>query len=102
MFIGPISDDSSFPSANQSYDGALPLPAPLPTGSWTMPAERLRGGFRFLTLVSRGTAPVKVSNVSVEISFMPHWDDLRAYMGYFYSEGEDLLNKAWYAGVRML
>ncbi|KAF8586716.1 glycoside hydrolase family 78 protein [Ramaria rubella] len=98
LFIGPISDDSSFPSANQSYDGALSLPVPLPVGPWTMPAEKLRGGFRYLTVVAGEGGEVKVSNVSVALEFMPHWEDLTAYTGYFYAAGEDVLNKAWYAG----
>jgi hypothetical protein len=99
LFVGPISDDSSFPSANQSYDGALALPSPLPSGPWTMPAEKLRGGFRYLTIVSTSKESVAVSNVTVAIGFMPHWDDLRAYTGYFYADGQEILNKAWYAGV---
>jgi len=85
---------------NQTYDGALKLPTPLPVGSWTMPIEKLRGGFRYLTIVSTSSQSVKVSNVSVAINFMPHWDDLRAYTGYFYAPNQDILNKAWYAGVR--
>lgn len=99
LFIGPISDDSSFPSANQSYDGALALPSPLPSGSWTMPTEKLRGGFRYLTIVSTSMESVTVLNVTIAIEFMPHWDDLRAYTGYFYANGQEILNKAWYAGV---
>lgn len=99
LFIGPVSDDSSFPSANQSYDGALALPSPLPSGSWTMPTEKLRGGFRYLTIVSTSMDSVTVLNVTVAIEFMPHWDDLRAYTGYFYANGQEILNKAWYAGV---
>ncbi|KAF8493309.1 Six-hairpin glycosidase [Gautieria morchelliformis] len=99
LFIGPISDDSSFPSANQSYDGTLALPSPLPSGAWSMPTEKLRGGFRYLTIASSSMSSVSVSNVSVAIEFMPHWDDLRAYTGYFYADGQDILNKAWYAGA---
>lgn len=100
VFIGPISDDSAMSNANQSYDGALKLPSPLAKGSWTMPQEKLRGGFRYLTILSTSKSSVQVSNVSVAISFMPHWDDLRAYTGYFYTPEDELLTKAWYAGVR--
>ena len=64
-----------------------------------MPSEKLRGGFRYLTIVSTSIGSVTISNVSVAIEFMPHWDDLRAYTGYFYADGEWIMNKAWYAGV---
>ncbi|KIJ30877.1 glycoside hydrolase family 78 protein [Sphaerobolus stellatus SS14] len=99
LFIGPISDDSAMSSQNQSYDGALKLPTPLPTGQWTMPTEKLRGGFRYLTIVATGSEAVSASNISVALSFMPHWDDLRAYTGYFYAPEEELLTRAWYAGA---
>lgn len=83
-FIRPTaSDDSSYPSPNTTYDGVLRVPAPLKSGFWTQPSSALRGGFRFLTIVSDSDAPVTISNVSCAISFMPHVDDLRAYTGYF-------------------
>ncbi|KIJ42129.1 glycoside hydrolase family 78 protein [Sphaerobolus stellatus SS14] len=99
LFIGPISDDSVVPTASNSYDGALALPSPLPTGTWTMPPERQRGGFRYLTISSTSQEAVIVGNISAMITFMPHWEDLRAYTGYFYAPGEDLLTKAWYSGA---
>ncbi|KAF9459381.1 Six-hairpin glycosidase [Collybia nuda] len=104
-FIRPTaSDDSSFPSENTTYDGVLRVPAPLKTGFWTQPASALRGGFRFLTIVSNANSPVTISNVSCAISFMPHVQDLRAYSGYFYAKDpvfhdEDFLTKVWYAGA---
>ena len=86
VFISPItSDDSTYPSANQSYDGVLEVPSPLPSGFWTQPAERLRGGYRFLTIVSTSNDPVTISNVSCAISFAPHISNLREYNGYFYA-----------------
>jgi hypothetical protein len=85
-FIRPTaSDDSSFPSANTTYDGILRVPAPLKAGFWTQPSSALRGGFRYLMIVSDSDAPVTISNVSCAISFMPHVDDLRAYSGYFHA-----------------
>ncbi|KAF8209055.1 glycoside hydrolase family 78 protein [Mycena galopus ATCC 62051] len=104
-FIRPTaSDDSSFPSANTTYDGVLAVPAPLETGYWVQPAFALRGGFRFLTLVSTAAAPVTISNVSCAISFMPHVDDLRAYTGYFTApdpgfHDPNFLTKIWMAGA---
>ncbi|KAF9450982.1 glycoside hydrolase family 78 protein [Macrolepiota fuliginosa MF-IS2] len=105
MFIRPTaSDDSSFPSQNTTYDGILRVQAPLVTGLWQQPAATLRGGFRFLTLVSGSNAPLALSNVTCAISFMPHFPDLRAYTGYFSAEhptfhDPDFLTKVWYGGA---
>ncbi|KAF8963232.1 Six-hairpin glycosidase [Flammula alnicola] len=105
LFIRPTaSDDSSFPSANTTYDGVLHVDAPLEVGYWTQPVAALRGGFRYLTLVSNSAAAITISNVSCAISFMPHVDDLRSYAGYFYasdpkSHDMDFLTKVWYAGA---
>jgi hypothetical protein len=109
MFINPLlSDDSSFPIATMNYDGVLPVPVPPATtispGFWTQPAFSLRGGFRFLTIALVNDGPVSISNVSCEISFMPHVEDMTAYTGYFYAkdnefEDPDFLTKLWYAGA---
>lgn len=105
LYISPTtSDDSAVQCANMSYDGVLALPIPLTTGYWTMSADRLRGGFRYLTIVSGADSPVTISNVSCSITFMPHWQDLRDYAGYFYaldpySSDEDFLTKIWYSGA---
>ncbi|PPR00991.1 hypothetical protein CVT24_000284 [Panaeolus cyanescens] len=106
LFIRPdASDDSSYPDASTTYDGVLKVSAPLQAGYWTQPASALRGGFRYLTLVhSGGTGSVSISNVSCAISFMPHFDDLRAYTGYFSAKDPvfhdaDFLTKLWYAGA---
>lgn len=99
MFINPrASDDSSYPAPNMSYDGVLRLPNPLSSGLWTQPASTLRGGFRYLTIVSTGSGLTSISNVTCMISFMPHVNDMRAYSGYFYAKDlgfhdEDLLTK---------
>ncbi|KAJ6623288.1 Six-hairpin glycosidase [Mycena sp. CBHHK59/15] len=104
-FIRPTSsDDSTFPDASTTYDGVLNVAAPLPTGFWTQPAFSLRGGFRFLTIVSTSTSPVTISNVSCSISFMPHVNDLRAYTGYFSApdptfHDPNFLTKLWMAGA---
>lgn len=90
MFIRPTaSDDSSFPSASTTYDGVLAVPAPLKAGFWTQPVSALRGGFRYLTIVSNSDSSVTISNVSCAISFMPHVQDMRAYSGYFYAADPD-------------
>ena len=99
MFISPLtSDDSSHSASNMSYDGVLHLQTPLQEGFWTQPSATMRGGFRYLTLVSTSDASVTVSNVSCTISFMPHVEDMREYSGYFFAtdpmfHDEDFLTK---------
>jgi len=105
LFISPTtSDDSSYSAPNSSYDGVLAVSAPLPSGYWTQPAGALRGGFRYLTIVSNSPVPITISNVSCAISFMPHVENMRDYKGYFYAKDpvfhdEDFLTKLWYAGA---
>ncbi|PCH42961.1 glycoside hydrolase family 78 protein [Wolfiporia cocos MD-104 SS10] len=105
LFISPrTSDDSVLPTANMSYDGVLNIAAPLEIGHWTMPTARLRGGFRYLTIVSTSDDSVTISNVSCAITFMPHVDNLREYSGYFYASDpvywdSNFLIKIWYSGA---
>ncbi|KAI0684564.1 glycoside hydrolase family 78 protein [Cytidiella melzeri] len=105
MFISPFtSDDSSYPAPNMSYDGILHLTTPLQKAHWTQPAPSLRGGFRYLTVVSTSTSAVSISNVTCSISFMPHVENMRDYSGYFYASDpgfhdQDFLTKIWYAGA---
>ncbi|KAK0492830.1 Six-hairpin glycosidase [Armillaria luteobubalina] len=104
-FVNPLaSDDSSYPSPNMTYDGVFTIPAPLEKGYWTQPSYSLRGGFRYLTIVSHSKTDLKISNVSCAISFMPHVENLRAYTGYFSASDPgfhdpDFLTKVWYAGA---
>ncbi|KAL5523451.1 hypothetical protein ACEPAG_7624 [Sanghuangporus baumii] len=108
LFISPVTSDDSVNSVpSQNYDGVLPIPAPLSSGLWTSPRERLRGGFRYLTIVSNDASTVSISNVSCSITFSPHIEDLRGYSGYFYAKDpafrdEDFLTKVWYAGAYTL
>ena len=101
MFISPLnSDDSSYPTPNMSYDGVLHLPTPLRTGLWTQPAGSLRGGFRYLTLVSTSDSKFTVSNISCEISFAPHVADMRDYSGYFFASDPVFHDKDFLTKVR--
>ena len=103
MFISPFtSDDSTYPAANQSFDGVLQVDAPLPHGFWTQPAATLRGGFRFLTLVSTSDEPVTLSNVSCAISFAPHIANLRDYSGYFYASDPVFHDRNFLTKVRFV
>ncbi|KII90218.1 glycoside hydrolase family 78 protein [Plicaturopsis crispa FD-325 SS-3] len=105
LFIRPYaSDDSSHHLPAATFDGVLNIPAPLPTGYWTQPAVAMRGGFRYLTVVSNSDDPVTISNLTCAISFMPHVEDLRNYTGYFYADDphfhdKNFLTKLWYAGA---
>jgi hypothetical protein len=84
MYIRPdFSDDSRTPESDTHSDGVLSTVAPLRVGHWTQPAAMLRGGFRYLTIVSTSNDGFTISNVTCAISFMPHVEDLRAYTGYF-------------------
>lgn len=69
-------------------------------GTYVVPDNKQRGGFRYLTLFLLGnsTSRLDIGDVELEISFQPTWPDLRAYQCYFHSDDE-LLNKIWYAGA---
>jgi hypothetical protein len=94
MFISPLtSDDSASPSPNMSYDGVLRLETPLQRGLWMQPSDSLRGGYRYLTIVSTTAGSVTISNVTCTISFMLHVENLRDYSGYFYASDPDFHDK---------
>ncbi|KAL4242799.1 alpha-L-rhamnosidase [Abortiporus biennis] len=105
MFISPLtSDDSASASPNMSYDGILHLQSPLSVGLWNQPSPTLRGGFRFLTIVSTSSSSVSISNISCTISFMPHVENMKDYSGYFFTKDpvfhdSDFLTKIWYSGA---
>ncbi|KAF4267549.1 hypothetical protein KXV68_002757 [Aspergillus fumigatus] len=101
-WIGEWSDSSN--GAFKGPDGALYANfTQAGKGSYTMPDEALRGGFRYMTvfLVTNESAKVQIEDVSLEISFQPTWSNLRAYQGYFHSNDE-LLNRIWYSGAYTL
>ncbi|OJD34018.1 glycoside hydrolase family 78 protein [Diplodia corticola] len=108
-WIGLRSDSSNglFEAGDGAiYDGPFDSAATSPR-SYVMPDEKLRGGFRYLTLFlltnSSSTSPARidVGSINLEISFQPTWANLRAYRGYFHSSDE-LLNRIWYAGAYTL
>lgn len=86
-----------------SQDGTWTVAVAPGPGTYEVPAERLRGGFRYLTvyLLTNGMSTLAVEDVSLEISFQPTWSNLRAYQGYFHAD-DDLLNRIWYAGAYTL
>lgn len=100
-WIGTSSDNSS--GSFKGPDSALTSNITTGTGSYVMPDEYLRGGFRYLTifLTNSSTSILTISDVSLEISFAPTWVNLRAYQGYFDSSDEEL-NEIWYSGAHTL
>ncbi|KAI8625339.1 Six-hairpin glycosidase-like protein [Xylariaceae sp. FL1651] len=97
-WIGPNSDYSN---GGSTPDGHLSLNiAKSGSGTYTVPLEKLRGGFRYLTLSfsTNEDATVDISDVLLEISFQPTWSNLKAYQGYFQCS-DKVLNKIWYAGA---
>ncbi|EKM80982.1 hypothetical protein AGABI1DRAFT_37827 [Agaricus bisporus var. burnettii JB137-S8] len=104
-FISPLnSDDSCHSVFTMDGDGVQSLPVPLSTGKFMQTISQQRGGFRFMTIVSHSDGQIGIAGVGVENTFMPHWDDLRAYTGYFFTKDPnfhdpDFLTKLWYAGA---
>ena len=101
-WIGEWSDSSN--GGFKGPDGAIYATiTSASSGSYIMPDQSLRGGFRYLTLflVTNGTTAIQISNINLEIGFQPTWPNLRAYQGYFHSNDE-LLNRIWYSGAYTL
>ena len=72
--------------------------------SYVMPDDKLRGGFRYMTLflfTSDEDTSIDIGDIELEIGFEPTWSNLRAYQGYFHSNDEGL-NKIWYSGAYTL
>ena len=64
----------------------------------TVERQYERGGFRYLSLINHGTRSVDISNLTVNFTAMPHFQELGSYTGYFHSNDEKL-NRVWYAGA---
>ncbi|KAF9073410.1 glycoside hydrolase family 78 protein [Rhodocollybia butyracea] len=106
LFISPTtSDDSCVASFLEDSDGVLSLPPLTSNETYTQTVGDQRGGFRFLTIVSNGEEPVTISNIVLNITFMPQLEDLRAYTGYFFAtdttgfHDPEFLTKLWYSGA---
>jgi len=58
-------------------------------GRYTAPREKMRGAFRYMTLVHNGTGSLEVTGAEVHYTAMPHWEDdaLGNYTGYFHCDG---------------
>ena len=94
LYVGQESDRSN---GGLGPDGAIYAQVS-GSGSFTMPIERLRGGFRYLTIFLSSSGWVDLSGVTLMFSASPTMSDLQDYPDYFYSN-DDLLNRIWYAGA---
>ena len=94
-FTGYVSDESN---GGGGPDGALYANVTSKEGRYTVPLDKLRGGFRYLSLfaLSNTNISIDINAIELEISFQPAWPNLRAYSGYFDSS-DQLLNRIWYA-----
>ena len=95
QFVGDSSDASN---GGGGADGALYASVPAGGGSYTMPADKLRGGFRYLTLFLNSGGYADLDGVSLSYDAAPGVSDPAAYPDYFCSN-DDTLNKIWYAGA---
>ncbi len=91
--VGINSDASN----GGSPDGAI-YAAVAGAGSYTMPSDKLRGGFRYLTLFLNSSGWVDINGVSLNFTPEPAMSNPAAYPDYFYSN-DSLLNRIWYAGA---
>lgn len=91
-----ISGQASDGTADAGLDEVLWLPVGKSPGTYTVDRAHERGGFRYLSLVSKTNATIEVMKLVTNYTAAPV-QDLRAYRGYFHSNDE-LLNRIWYAG----
>jgi Bacterial alpha-L-rhamnosidase 6 hairpin glycosidase domain len=94
LYTGPQSDLSV---GNGQLDGSLSANV-TPNETYNVPPERLRGGFRYLTVGLETSGSVELTGVTISFTPAPTLPDLRAYRGSFRSN-DDLLNRVWYAGA---
>lgn len=71
--MGTNSDASN---GGPGPDGAIYAPAS-GSGNWTMPADKLRGGFRYLTIFLNSSVWVDLDGVSLYFTASPDMADLR-------------------------
>jgi hypothetical protein len=93
LYIGRTSDASSGGNADGAIFGNATT-----NGTYVMPAARLRGGFRYLTIFMNTAGWVDLTGVSLAFTPAPGKTNPAAYANYFYSS-DNLLNRIWYAGA---
>jgi hypothetical protein len=98
LYVGENSDLSSgTANSGTGTDGALAVRVD-GAGSYSMPADKLRGGFRYLTVFLSTSGWIDVNGVSLAFTAAPGVSNPQAYANYF-SSNDELLNKIWYAGA---
>lgn len=95
--VRKISDDATGSVSTQDWDKELNVSVSAGEGFYSMPGERFRGGFRFMTISA--IFPLVLSNITCSIGFSPSQKDLRDYSGYFFTPDDELLTRIWYAGA---
>lgn len=85
-----ISNRSSDATADAGKDETLWFRVNA-TGKYTAPRDKMRGGFRYMTLVHNGTGSLEVTGAEVHYTAMPHWADdaIGNYTGYFHCDGKE-------------
>jgi hypothetical protein len=94
QYVGQTSDASN---GGQGADGALQAPVS-PSGSYTVPTAKLRGGFRYLTLFLTSAGWVEIRAVSLQFTAAPAMGTPNLFPNYFESN-DALLDQIWYAGA---
>ncbi|MDC0710555.1 alpha-L-rhamnosidase [Stigmatella sp. ncwal1] len=92
-----IGKDSDLSNGGASPDGALYANVS-GAGTYTMPTDKLRGGFRYLTLFLTTSGWVDLNGISLNFTPAPGKSNPQDYANYF-SSNDPLLNKIWYAGA---
>lgn len=93
-YVGTSSDASQ---GGVGADGSLSAPVNR-SGTYTVPADKLRGGFRYLTVFLQSSGWVKLRRVSLTFTAAPGKAQPDAYPNSFCSS-DRLLNRIWYAGA---
>ncbi|KAF3913941.1 hypothetical protein ABW21_db0206492 [Orbilia brochopaga] len=101
-FIGRFSD------ATTSLPNDLPLKVNITAGTSTFDPIYVRGAFKYMTIwidanpsYNGATPSIVLTDLFVPYASMPHFENPKAYTGYFYSS-DNLLNRIWYAGAYTL
>jgi hypothetical protein len=98
LYVGEISDLSSGGAySGTGTDGAI-YATVNGAGTYTMPTDKLRGGFRYLTVFMNSSGWVDLDGVSLNFTGAAGMSNPQAYPNYFYSN-DALLNRIWYAGA---
>lgn len=94
-------DDSNGGSGHDGYLSTKPYGNITAKSSWTVPANKLRGGFRYLHVFiesAPASASLELANVTLAFTAAPRYPDPSAYKGSFQCS-DDLVNRVWYGAA---